>query len=203
MIHRNTDEGDLYGEVWKYCVEAPDYQVSNLGRVRVMINKQNSNGRHFWVGKIITQNRSSETKPYLRVNLVVNGKLVNFNTHRLVATAFVEQLDETKIQVNHIDTDPTNNVWNNLEWVTAKENTDHAEKAGVRWYPKGVEKSNSKLTEESVLDILYCCHVKKELHKDIAARYGLHKNYVSCISTGKRWNHIYLKFIKHEKAISE
>ena len=45
--------------------------------------------------------------------------------HKCVAQMFVEGYDKNKY-VNHIDGNKTNNIYTNLEWVTAKENMKHA-----------------------------------------------------------------------------
>jgi hypothetical protein len=46
--------------------------------------------------------------------------------HILVATAFIERENENQIYVNHKDGNKTNNLYDNLEWVTHQENMDHA-----------------------------------------------------------------------------
>lgn len=52
--------------------------------------------------------------------------------HRLVAIAFLPQTDKTKNQINHIDGNKLNNYIDNLEWVSAKENQEHALQNGLR-----------------------------------------------------------------------
>lgn len=67
---------------------------------------------------------------YSNVTLSVkyeNGrKSVKFLIHRLVAMTFIGLPNNNKLQVNHKDMNPSNNHYSNLEWVTPKENSDHA-----------------------------------------------------------------------------
>ena len=63
---------------------------------------------------------NGERNGYLRVK--INGK--TYSVHRLIAEAFLENLD-CKSQVNHIDFDRGNNRVENLEWVTPSENVLH------------------------------------------------------------------------------
>ena len=96
---------------WKKVAGFQSYSVSDEGQVR--------NDR---TGRIISQ---KETKSgYLRVMLHRCGEAKNFRVHRLVAAAFIPNVDN-KPQVNHKDGDKRNNCVENLEWVTASENHLH------------------------------------------------------------------------------
>ncbi|WP_297638219.1 HNH endonuclease [uncultured Clostridium sp.] len=59
------------------------------------------------------------------VNLHKNNQEKRFAIHRLVGEAFVPN-PERKTQINHIDGNPSNNHYSNLEWVTPYENIRHA-----------------------------------------------------------------------------
>ena len=88
------------------------YEVSNLGRVR---NIKSGIVLKPWITK----------DGYLRHHLYGhNNKKKNLFLHKIIATAFIENLEE-KSQVNHIDENKLNNDLSNLEWCTAKENSIH------------------------------------------------------------------------------
>ena len=63
---------------------------------------------------------------YLRITLTKKGykKSIPAKIHRLVGFAFIPNPDN-KPEINHKDTDKTNNRWDNLEWCTQKENQEH------------------------------------------------------------------------------
>jgi hypothetical protein len=105
-------------EIWKDIENYESYyEVSNLGRIKskrsciIMKNILNNNG-------------------YLMCTLSAPGKRKKFSVHRLVAAAFIKN-DLDKKQVNHIDGNKLNNIIINLEWVTPKENTNHAWRLGL------------------------------------------------------------------------
>lgn len=72
---------------------------------------------------------------YLTVRLTDTLKVKTHRVHRLVAEAFIPN-PENKPFVNHKDSNRQNNHVDNLEWVTAKENTDHAVNCGRLNVPK-------------------------------------------------------------------
>ncbi len=66
---------------------------------------------------------------YKRVTLCKNGKVKTYSVHRLVALAFIPNI-ENKPDINHIDNNGENNSVGNLEWVTKIENMEHSSKQG-------------------------------------------------------------------------
>ena len=74
-------------------------------------------------------------KQYISVDLYFNNKPRTYLIHRLIAEYFIPNV-ENKPFVNHIDGDKHNYKIENLQWVTAKENIQHAWKTGLckRYY---------------------------------------------------------------------
>lgn len=102
-------------EQWKQIVIDGvewNYEVSSYGRVR-----------NIKTGRVLKQ--YIDRDGYLRLELKHNKKGKGFGVHRLVALMFIENNDDTKTQVNHIDENKKNNMVDNLEWVTPKENMNH------------------------------------------------------------------------------
>ena len=99
-------------EIWKPVLGFETvYSVSNYGRVK--------NNRTGVILKPVLQ-----SKGYYQVFLSVNNKCVHRFIHRLVAEAFLSNPNNYP-QVNHKDENKANNcVWN-LEWCSAKYNTNY------------------------------------------------------------------------------
>jgi hypothetical protein len=67
---------------------------------------------------------------YVNAYLSKEGKVKTLRVHRLVAEHFIPNPDN-KPEVNHKDGDKTNNHVDNLEWVTRRENRQHAWNLGL------------------------------------------------------------------------
>lgn len=72
--------------------------------------------------------------PAIRVSLRRNGVTKKYMVHRLVGITFIPN-PKNLPQINHIDGNQQNNWEGNLEWVTNKENVQHAYRVLKRMPP--------------------------------------------------------------------
>lgn len=97
-------------EIWKDVVGYEGlYQVSNFGNVK----------RTFILKPHI------DRKGYYFVNLSMNGKVKCVRVHQLVGKAFIDN-PYSKKEINHKNGNKLDNRVENLEWVSHKENMEHA-----------------------------------------------------------------------------
>ena len=128
-------------EVWKDIPHYEGrYQASTLGNIRSI-------------------KRTKLTKGYIsnggyRMTCMTNafGKVKYELWHRLIALTFIPQI-EGKTDVNHKDGNKLNNSVDNLEWVSRKENIQHAWMKGLAKPTPGMtgkkhsEKTRRKMSE--------------------------------------------------------
>lgn len=110
-------------EIWKSIPGFNGkYKASSFGRIRSVYSKS-KNGKIRLTGTIL--------KPSInkRGYYILKLSKKTYKVHRLIALTF-HLNPENKPQVNHKDLNQLNNRSDNLEWVTAKENVNHAQLNG-------------------------------------------------------------------------
>lgn len=164
---------------WRKVVGFPRYLVSDCGKV--------------WDTKklrfitITPRDKKGYRCCWLRDETNV-GKVESY--HRILAKAFIDN-PRGKAEVNHIDGNKSNNQLNNLEWVTRKENADHAwENNLIKIKCVGVKSNFSKFSEETIKGILSYKGTGL-LQKDVAKKFNCSRQYVSRLWRGERWTHLH------------
>ena len=147
-------------EIWKDCKGYEGrYQVSNKGRVWSVVSQKYLK---LWI----------VSSGYMQVKLICkNGKRKNELIHRLVALAFIDNPTGLP-QVNHIDENKQNNCVENLEWCTAKYNSN---------YGTHIERVSKPQMKK-----VYCVELDKtyESAKYAAEELGLHKENIQACCRG-------------------
>lgn len=105
---------NLEGEIWRDVAGFEGlYQVSNLGRVKSL---------KFGKERILKPGTYNYGRKF--VILCKNRDKLHKLVHRLVAQAFIPNPDK-KPEVDHIDTNTSNNCVDNLRWVNHHENNQN------------------------------------------------------------------------------
>lgn len=135
------------------------YLISDLGNVKSL--NYNHTGREGLLSP------APDKDGYLRVCLSKNGEHKNYFIHRLVAQAFVPNLNNYP-QINHIDENKQNNSVDNLEWCDCQYNIDYSKSKQVGQYDL---KGNLIRTWKST--------------KEIERQTGFYQGYISECCNGK------------------
>lgn len=167
LINTPTNEKDLQKEIdylkrlesydkrWRRIYingEKSDYAISNHGEI--LDRKTNT-----YVKQHIDRTKKVR---YIRVTLRHKKESYAFSVHRLVATYFLKpkkhhknkNLTIDQLYPNHKDGVKNHNAAFNLEWVTSKENSDHAWETGLNDAYKGENSHLAKMTEKEAKQII-------------------------------------------------
>jgi len=152
-----------------------DYAINELGQVWSIRAE-----------RFLKSNLDSKGYP----SLSLKGKTVR--VHRLLMQAFEPIENPEEYQVNHKDGDKTNNHRHNLEWCTAKQNSVHAVRTGLR--------DTRNETEETIHGI---CKLFEDgwSNRDIADVFGVSKSYISNIRRGHTFSYISCEYDTKVKRI--
>lgn len=112
------------------------YQISDTGQVYSLVSKK-------------YRKLQDDGRGYLFVRLT-NGKgtVKNEKIHRLVAQAFIPNLDNLP-EVNHIDENKYNNCVDNLEWCSVKYNRNYGTRYQKIWETRKSKQALDKPSKDS------------------------------------------------------
>lgn len=165
-------------EEWRAIEGAPDYEVSDHGRVR-----RTTRGRNTMAGRVL---RPVQVGKYLVVTLRRHGKRKGLLVHRLVAEAFVGAPPTSGLHVAHGFGDPTYNAAHQLRWATPVENNADKKEHGT--HLQGERCGSARLKPRQVLEIRnWSAFVSA---KSIGRVYGVSDSTVLDIIHGRSWSHL-------------
>ena len=148
------------------------YEVSNFGRIKSLIKN-----------KFLSLNKDKDG--YLMCNL--KGK--TFKVHRLVAQSFIPNIENFPC-VMHLDDNPSNNHFDNLNWGTYSHNNNDRKNKGRNNSAKGENHGAVKLNEQQVLEIRAKYIPHKYTAVMLANEYGVSLGCIYSIIYFKKWKHI-------------
>lgn len=180
---------EFAGEVWGHVKGYEGYyMVSTFGRVMSLKRKVRNSSYSYRIVKSSIRKQHINGRGYLSLFLIKAPIKKSFVTHRLVAQSFLPN-PENKPQVNHIDGNKLNNDLINLEWCTSSENRLHAFREGIQTPVRGDDRSDSKLTNKKVIEILKCLK-EGVTGRSLANKYGVSTTIISLVKSNKTWKHI-------------
>ena len=163
-------------EQWLTIEDFPDYQISDMGRV-----KSFKSGKP----KILS---ACNFGLYQALYLRRDGRKHIKYIHQLVSQHFIGPANG--LDTRHLDGDRSNNCLTNLAYGTRKENMDDARNHGTM--ARGSKLPQAKLTDSKVIEL-------RKLRKEgitvpaLAKQFGITLRTVYRALTGESWSHIPIK----------
>jgi hypothetical protein len=154
------------------------YEVSSAGRVKRIKPAQGAQ-----VGRVLSA--SLGKRGYIQVTIRTPNCRRGLYVHSMVAAAFIGPRPPG-YDVNHIDACRTNNCVGNLEYVTRKENLQHASRLGRMCRGEGIRGSLLKDGDIPMIRKL----AATMSNTAIAKQFNVSQPTISDILLGKTWKHI-------------
>ena len=173
-------------EKWKIIKEFPDVLISNKGNIKSLETlKDRTVHINSGYELIVLENEKGR---YSRL------------VHRLVAQTFIPN-PENKPCVNHLNGIKTDNRVENLEWVTYKENIEHAAKTGLidytkrkntntKIYPRDENHKLTKATREQVIEMRKMYDSGDYVLRELSDKFSMSISVIWKIVNRKTWKHI-------------
>lgn len=169
----------IQDEEWRYIPNSNErYMVSNYGRVKSFMYHRED-------GIVL---RPCKMGNFLALKISVDGKMVNWYIHKLVATVFVAKEKEWHNYVIHIDLNYKNNQASNLKWVTKDKVFDNV-RTRNRLAGKRRKPVNTKLKESDVA-LLKSMLLRGVTQVEIAKLFCVSEMQITRIKRGENWGHV-------------
>lgn len=166
-------------EIWRPVLDGR-YHVSSFGRIkRVVPSPGTQPGR---IKALQLRNK------YPSVHIPIGNRYKSYYVHGLVTAVFIGPCPTGK-QVNHKNGIKTDNRVENLEYMTPKENMNHAYRTGLKISPKGKDHWKSKLDEKQAMEIINL-HRAGVSPKEISKIFSISLSNISFIVNRKSWRHL-------------
>ena len=124
---------------------------------------------------------------YYKLRLYKDGRVYPHSVHRLIALNLITN-PKNYPEINHKDGDKLNNNPSNLEWVTHKQNKEHAVANGLT--AKGEKQGIAKLTEKAVREIRLLYRPGVVGYAFISKHYDVTSQTIHFIIKRKNWRHV-------------
>lgn len=163
--------------------EFPDYDVSEFGDVYSRKS-----------GKRIRLKLGTDIDGYKTVGLYKDGKRKRIKVHRLVAKAFIPEIDG-KDCINHKDGNKWNNFVDNLEWCTRQENSIHASKNGLLVYgsKQRIGKAKQRRFTPEQIQLIKKLYSSGDIsQRELGKMFGCDHSVISEIVNNKIYNDIFI-----------
>lgn len=151
---------------WKTISNYDNYSVNELGVIKN--TKTNT-----------VKKQTLTNDGYYRVSLFNNKGSKTFYVHRLVALTFIDNIDNYPV-VNHKDGCKTNNIVDNLEWLSHSQNIRHSYNIG-----SSKARKSSKLSDKDIIEIYF----SEGSYKKIANHFKVSITTVSDIKNRKKYRY--------------
>lgn len=154
----------------------PNYEVSNLGRIR-----------NTKTGKFLKP--TTTNGGYLRVWLYNDNTKKEHLVHRLVGMTFINN-PLNKETINHINGIKVDNRIENLEWLSRDENTSHSHRTGLNTH------FQTNNPNKDIMLKCYCVETGEEFESiaQCARSFKTHQSIIyQCIRKNHSWRGLHFK----------
>lgn len=167
-------------EIWKPTPGFDKYEVSDLGRIRLVVAQNNRPAGHIMKSR-------PESNGYWTLGLSRPEGRKGCLVHRLVCAAFHGPAPSPLHEAAHGDGNKDNNTPGNLRWATKAENQRDRLAHGTD--SRGERHPMVKLTEADVAAIRREPRLRGS-GRSLARTFGVTPAAISAIRNGKLWRHV-------------